>query len=731
MQRLKHMKTFSQFRKRHASNSKNEENELNSTVNSQPIPNMPSTYSVHDFHCFGIHGATMMPGIHFHLAASINAKSDIPLVPKLENDFNDANNANEKVQPSLVMHWLNNKEMIFTQQAEKLLQQISKKIFKAEAAEAAANKLSDNDDTDENLSNDEEMSNNINNNDDHQNDNLENETNSTLNAEAGKKLRHKLCKNVKVSKKLKKKKELILKQLQENQHLTHQQQQIPQIHHDKTSDPDADPDSYSTAAHVRSSIHTLSSSHSNVDIFLKDTPAGTTVTSLGDFIDRKFETLLREWHTSYDLLFSIHPVDGSLLVWLVEWLDESCPGSFRQAQVSFSSRIPNAIPLGDAITMSHNVSLYAPQSFLDLRFVIANNGKQYDENLCCEYGCCKEEDKQQTTEENNDKDEADENENNDEEDEDLFQNDDHTELEKNKMLLLTPTVCMVTKHNNGSLNLWHIGFSENTNFTQVLSISHKNRVCGHRFRVNDISCHPVLPLLLTTSHHNLPGLNSVTKNSLHNLHQSTNHSADDSNLGDAQLQGLPNSGFCSELILWKVDSVGPLSKSGGVTELARINSPNIAAFANVAWIPTLLPSTTLGSISNSPSACFIASDGNQLHVYQSVIDARTLLAEMNSARRTMSLDSSGSFEENAFNYGYAKNNLKDAFKIVSLQSTSRPGCILELDAITDANHDWQNTQLLHVFQDQMICGDVCYNRKQQNKASKEDLNNPSLFEPGK
>ena len=48
-------------------------------------------------------------------------------------------------------------------------------------------------------------------------------------------------------------------------------------------------------------------------------------------------------------------------------------------------------------------------------------------------------------------------------------------------------------------------------------------------------------------------------------------------------------GFCSELILWRVDAVGPLSKSGGVSELARINSPEISAFSNVAWIPTLLP----------------------------------------------------------------------------------------------------------------------------------------------
>lgn len=45
----------------------------------------------------------------------------------------------------------------------------------------------------------------------------------------------------------------------------------------------------------------------------------------------------------------------------------------------------------------------------------------------------------------------------------------------------------------------------NIYFAQVLSIGHASRASGHRFRVNDITCHPVLPLLLTTSHHNIPG----------------------------------------------------------------------------------------------------------------------------------------------------------------------------------------------------------------------------------
>ncbi|CAG2066418.1 unnamed protein product, partial [Timema podura] len=138
----------------------------------------------------------------------------------------------------------------------------------------------------------------------------------------------------------------------------------------------------------------------------------------------------------------------------------------------------------------------------------------------------------------------------------------------------SPAISMVSKHSNGTLNLWQLTFGDHSKFSQVLSIGHSSRASGHRFRVNGITCHPVLPLLLTTSHHNItdvPGT-PVTINP---------HNKDDNYS--------TFTGFCSELILWRVDAVGPLSKSGGVSELARINSPEISAFSNVAWIPTLLP----------------------------------------------------------------------------------------------------------------------------------------------
>merc|ERR1711881_335982 len=92
-----------------------------------------------------------------------------------------------------------------------------------------------------------------------------------------------------------------------------------------------------------------------------------------DTLDREIDHITKEWHQSSDLLFSVHPVDGSLLVWVADFLDEYQPGEFRQAQVSFSSRIPNAIPIGDASTMSSNITVYNPVHILNLNDLIKDN----------------------------------------------------------------------------------------------------------------------------------------------------------------------------------------------------------------------------------------------------------------------------------------------------------------------------------------------------------------------
>ena len=50
-------------------------------------------------------------------------------------------------------------------------------------------------------------------------------------------------------------------------------------------------------------------------------------------MEHRVEVLLAEWNKGADMLFSIHPMDGSLLVWNVDWLDEYQPAMYRQAQV--------------------------------------------------------------------------------------------------------------------------------------------------------------------------------------------------------------------------------------------------------------------------------------------------------------------------------------------------------------------------------------------------------------
>ena len=156
--------------------------------------------------------------------------------------------------------------------------------------------------------------------------------------------------------------------------------------------------------------------------------------------------------------------------------------------MSFSSRIPNALPVGDAMSMSNNVELFNPIQVLNLKEIFKNRRGQgqvddandVDEFLEKESGGDPdgEKDKPAPGGKNPDK---------------------KTRRDKYRP---PPIACLITKHNNGTLNLWNVMFAEKSKFSQLLNIGHESRVSGHRFRVNGITAHPVLPLLLTTSHHN-------------------------------------------------------------------------------------------------------------------------------------------------------------------------------------------------------------------------------------
>lgn len=673
MQRLKHMKTCFHIR-RHAKHQTASGLSgmgagfggygTSNGYGQPPIPTLPSSYSVHDFHSYGYHGTGVTPGLHFHLAASINAETDIPLVPSMQTN-------DPAAQPNFILHWLNNKEMHFSLQAEGIMQELTRKLMEKDDLNIFL--------TGEN-SNSEHSE--------------ENQSGGGVAGDEAKKNSYKMNKS------------LSHDDSQNSDDVNAQQQNANRSH------------SIGAGSHVPPS-HTISNTTSIQSLMTDGQAAqsGANINAGTDSLDMKIECLLRDWHHNPDLLFSIHPIDGSFLIWVVEWLDEYHPGAFRQAQVSFSTRIPTAFPLGDAMSMSTTVSLYSSGinylHFRDMVIKSATKGPHSStkDNSSKEHidgdalpSVQEEQDTDETPHEQNDINKSAEKKPDNFSTNSANNESSHSSVHDLLMAPPAPTISMVTKHSNGTLNLWQLTFADKSKFSQVLSIGHASRASGHRFRVNDITCHPVLPLLLTTSHHNTPEISNQEKENSSTL----SHQAD--KLARAKDVCTPL-GFCSELILWRVDAVGPLSQSGGVSELARINSPEISAFSNVAWIPTLLPSTTLGNLSNSPSACFVASDGESLRVYQAVIDARTLLAEISSSERRHRLmtDSMMSLSTECSSINDAVLNhqspLHDKIKIVSQQSTARPGCIIQLDAIDDATHDWQNTQFLHVFQEQLITGE--------------------------
>ncbi|XP_063087033.1 dmX-like protein 1 isoform X2 [Cavia porcellus] len=487
---------------------------------------------------------------HFHIAASINPATDIPLLPSITSL---SLSENEEKSGPFVVHWLNNKELHFTLSMEVFIQQLRKSF------EQSSSEVSVEDSNQADVKSDEEMD---------------------------------------------------------------------------------------------DSVDDLKINHENKELSGdKMVPDSSFAPLPSAAIDHQIEVLLSEWSKNADMLFSIHPMDGSLLVWHVDWLDEYQPGMFRQVQVSFVSRIPVAFPTGDANSLCKSIVMYACTKNVDLAI---QQGKQKPSGLT-----------RSTS---------------------MLISSGHSKSSNSlKLSIFTPNVMMISKHADGSLNQWLVSFAEESAFSTVLSISHKSRYCGHRFHLNDLACHSVLPLLLTTSHHNAlrtPDVDNQTQpHDTINIEECSQTQQNKSTI-DVALQD-PNAVY-SELILWRVDPVGPLSFSGGVSELARINSLHVSAFSNVAWLPTLIPSYCLGAYCNSPSACFVASDGQYLRLYEAVIDAKKLLYELSNPE--------------------ISKYVGEVFNIVSQQSTARPGCIIALDPITKLHG--RKTQLLHVFQEDFILNNL-------------------------
>lgn len=488
IQRFRHMRQSFTARKSGTTAKAGAAGKAASSARPEPIASLPSTYSVHEFHNYGFQSTGISPGLHFHLAGTINALTDIPLVPSMA-----AQTGTNQTQQNFTLHWLNNKEMQFSVEAEKIMEDLFKLSL-------------DRDDT-------------------------------SLELELAVPATEDIADSGSIGSPMK-----------------------------GGGMPPRPPNPRRGKRPIDGVVPHTASSNSLAQSDVSQSGSGGHHGSVGsgqhhsinlsDMLDHRIDRILKDWHQSSDLLFSVHPIDGSLLVWIADFLDEYQPGSFRQAQVSFSSRIPNALPLGDAMTMGGNVELFNGYNILNFKELVKDRVGDFKMD-----GMKEEEGNGDGGEEEDD-------------DEEMelkipkpVEEEPPKPLSPSEKLIPKykppPIVSMISKHHNGTLNLWNVMFAEKSNFSQLLNISHGARSSGHRFRVNAITCHPVLPLLLTTSHHN------IVKNQ-------------EDLSGDQEV-------FRSELILWRVDPVGPLSKSGGITELARVNSMEISAFSDVAWIPTLLP----------------------------------------------------------------------------------------------------------------------------------------------
>jgi len=113
---------------------------------------------------------------------------------------------------------------------------------------------------------------------------------------------------------------------------------------------------------------------------------------------------------------------------LVDYLDEALPGSFRQAQVSFSSLIPKAMPTCDAVTMEPFIWLYCDYGRLKLSSLLESEDSGTDSVTESRYRVSPA----------------------------FTANAMGRNSAGRSDNMLTPNVLMLTKHTNGSLNLWQV-----------------------------------------------------------------------------------------------------------------------------------------------------------------------------------------------------------------------------------------------------------------------------------
>lgn len=448
-------------------------------------------------------------------------------------------------------------------------------------------------------------------------------------------------------------------------------------------------------------LSTVGSFSPSEEVYLNDDPPLHNSKLLS-----QFSSLLRDWENTADSLLAINPADGSLLMFLVESLDSALGSNFKQSQISFSSCIPNVFPSADAHSLLQNLILYRLPGKLNIQM----------SNVSDQSGIYA-----------------------------------HGRSTKTSLLgqaspsisLVSvetgahPPVAMITTHKDGSMNQWQVDFADNTAFSTLISLSHLTRLSGHRFPLTGMFPHPTLPLLLSVSTFTAKGENvedGLDSNVGSDTEGDRNREGNDQFVNGCPLKNNAeptenqSNGFTfSELILWKCDSVFPLSQTGGIMELAKLTSTSPDAFDKIAWLPKLFihPLLTFDSAvalspkSVSPCACFIASNDCGLRFYQVVLDGRALLdflsGKQNYRRILERFHSFDSEEREGYTVSYPAvstvNHLLHC--IVSDQSGPKPGSVLKLCRLKSSTNVLRNPLFLHVFSEHVIaegrlpCGTKC------------------------
>jgi len=336
----------------------------------------------------------------------------------------------------------------------------------------------------------------------------------------------------------------------------------------------------------------------------------------------ELNNLIHGWCSSSDTLYCIHPVDGSLLIWVVDYIDDFTSAYYRQVQVSFASRIPATFSKADATSLCWTHTYHYTQAQLNqANLDTVENSESHIK----------------------------------------------TKNIKTDKLAVLQSSYMVSAHADGSLNLWLVSFSDNGSFTGIASITHVTRSCGPRFGTTQLVVHPALPLVIGTSQRSAK------------VDEDTNAAIND---------------IESELILWNTNHVSPLSDFKGVTEMARISSPDPYKFLRLSWIPELFHFSLLSItndgidlLPNAPSTCFVAASSNGLHLYEILLDAKSLLSNLGMLKFSASLP-------------HHMKILSDL--IESEQSGSQSACIMNVCQLIDSS-SINNVQFLHVFNRQSIC----------------------------